>query len=179
MTHKRRLILKLKDIVTSGYLPSRGLEPYQGMTAYHQKIDQLGNCLEHAVFNLTNSQFSEYAFLEKEGDVFGKFSTTPSLPRIVTEAEVCEFVKRTGLKINECELNPQLKKNQWIVAMYFEEDPIIGRDFHFIRQEKDGKWTGKRGYTDRIQTFDKMPFHIYEQEFYKTFIVTNPYVKER
>ena len=179
MTHKKRVILKLKEIVASGYLPSRGLEPYQGMTRYHQKIDQLANCFEHAIFNLTNEQFDDYEFLEREGDVFGSLSSNILVPKIVTEAEACEFVRKTGLKMDECELNPKLKENQWLVAMYFEEDPIIGRDFHFIRKEKNGLWTGKRGYTDKIQKFDEMPYNIYELEFYKTFKVTNPFVKEK
>lgn len=173
---KTNEILKLKNIVKMGHLPSRGLTHYDKSILY-------ANCLEHACFNLSNAQLVENFSLAKSRLVFGHFENLRAKPLI---NEICEFVKSTGLVLTPCQPNDVLGPKQWKVALYIFDDIFCNNsDFHFLLQEKDGLWSEKFGFDRDISLYGDLTQKIYPSNnpfddenaynFAGTYAITNPY----
>ena len=179
MKSKRKTIIKLQQIVSSGYIPSRSYEKYFGFTQRFEKFEDMTNCFGHAVFNLKNSQFNDIDFTYEDGTNLGAFSTSPFLPIKSVEKEFCEFVYSTGLKIFPEIQKGILKNNEWRVALYFEKkSDDLSREFHWLLQERNGKWSGKMGYSNQVETYFEIPSQIGNYELYKTYLVKNQFTRE-
>ena len=186
MIAKKKAILKLKDIILSGHVPARELEEYTYTTSYNQKVSKMVNCFGHAVFNLTNEELEKIYFTEKEGHIFGDIWCDTFIPTEFVENQLLKIIKKTGLTIATLPpvIKPneklRLKNNQWRVTLYIDCSDKLGKDFHFFLQEKNHSWTAKQGYSDKIEHFEKLPKQYNDYDYYKSYIITNPYaVKER
>jgi len=62
--------------------------------------------------------------------------------------EDCEAL---GLEVVTSDLKEQVSANEYKIAVYLNE----GRDFHFIRQDSDGKWSHKVGWKGDIEYLDQ------------------------
>ncbi len=160
-------------------MPSRQYQSYNVIRQSDRiNIENLINCFAHACFNLTNNIIIEQNFTLEECAYFRKFSINLENPKLFEES-IFEFINQTGLQIQPCFSNQQLDENQWKVALTFSKGGI---DFHFMLQEKDGLWSSKCGRTDRIDKFRTLPKNyqpneVFVYDLYKTYIITNPYVK--
>ena len=181
MKMKRALIKKLRTIVSMGYVPHRELENYFYTTQSNQDVCSIVNCFGHACFNLTNEQIEQLGINESHGQFFGTFASEETTPDIGLERQVVNFVKKTGLEIRPIsKYEGGLDNNQWKVAMYIDHSGLglFAKDFHFFRQEKDGTWTHKMGYFSNVEQKD-FPGEKYQRyDYYKTFVITNPYARE-
>ena len=187
MRNEKRI---LKDIFKGGYMPSRGEEPYD-------RWFFVGS-FDHAAFNLTNAQ------LEKVEPMATRINGVRSMeanlcegfiaePRTTgqgwqqTEQNFLDYIKQTGLMVEECkedaEYNPAY---QWKIAYYREIVNFEMKDILFLRQEKENRWSAKVG--NRVEYFCIPPQHINfsnlfgekrEYSKFKTYIITNPYAKKR
>ncbi len=165
-------IKKLTEIYKLGHLPCRGNEPYC-------ETFRLANCFEHACINLTNEQIKQFEISESESAEFGNFY---ALTQKGTSMQFKKTLEQAGLQVEECDPDKVLKDSQWKVALYFEYFYMINKDFHFLIQEKDGRWSGKNGYTSNCQIFNTLPKRIEFgnrlYNFYSTFCITNPFASK-
>ena len=177
----RKTILKLKKIFMLGYCPQRSGESYSFVNPYtninyYKQI----NCFAHACFNLTNNQITSNCFEKIDISSFKNliddyWETNESIAN-----KLFDFVKKTGLKIEECSDGEKLEENQWKVALYFCDGPFF-RDFHFLLKEKDGRWSSKYGNEDVLEFFNERPKEFVVEKyddhykFYGTYKITNPY----
>lgn len=163
-------IRKLQKIIKQGHIPCRGEESYT-------KTYKLANCFEHACFNLSNLQL-KYSLKEADTNDFSHFQ---SYNKDKAFDQITNYLKETGLQIERCSQNKILKSNQWIVAIYFEPLYPVCKDYHFLLKEKDGTWSGKVGFSEKIETFKTLPIKMDNNcfyEFYDTFCLTNPFAEE-
>lgn len=138
---RQPIIKKLQEVLKKGKMPDRGDEEYDMFAKYV-------NCFEHACFNLSNRELEELGidcFEYTYRSPFGEFSQNS-----IHEAkeEMLEFLTQTGLLVEKFDGKKILKSNQHKVALYFSEafEREQGeRDYHFLLQRKDGKWSGKCG----------------------------------
>jgi len=101
------------------------------------------------------------------------------------ERNISSFVNSTGLIMRTCNPEGIMKSNEWKVALYLCKQPDL-RDFHFFLQEKDGTWSSKYGYNaDQLDSLKELPkeyiapiFHD-KYDYYKTFAIENPFVREK
>ena len=168
---KTKATLKIKKIFKKGYLPARNYKPYS------KHSQEIANCFEHAIFNLTEEDLKHFSITDQE-----KFFSIPELKDdTLSREEIFDIIKKniskTGLKIKPVQ---EGKKNAWNVAMYFSEDEI---DFHFLRQEEDGFWTGKFGRKETVEKYRILPLTIQtdllKYSLYKVFSVESPFTKEK
>lgn len=164
------LISKLRKVVENGYVPERGKQSYcKNFKGTKNEIAHFVNCFEHSFFNFTNEQLEEL-FLEKgkngnsvlknETEEFWDFESEGKEAKQVFE-ERLNFVRATGLSVEECKEGDILKDNEWKVAAYFYEDLREANwDFHFIRQESNGFWSSKSGESENVDTYFDAPFLI-------------------
>ena len=61
-----------------------------------------------------------------------------------------------GIKCRKSYCDEKLKKNEWKVILFFRISPWY-KDFHFIRQDKDGRWSQKKGLFGSISRIDSYP----------------------
>jgi hypothetical protein len=185
MTAKRKAILKLKELVSLGHVPNRGLEEYTHVTTYNQKVASMVNCFGHAVFNLSNKELEQLHFTEKEGHIFGDIWCDAFIPTEFVENQLLKIIKNTGLSATEITqvIKPneklRLRNNQWRIALYIDYSDRLEKDFHFFLQEKDNSWTSKQGYSDKIQHLENLPKQYNDYDYYKSYIITNPYANEK
>lgn len=62
-----------------------------------------------------------------------------------------EDCKVLNLNISETTMNEKIKKNEYKVAVYVEEN----WDYHFIRQDSNGNWSEKDGWEGDIRIVNK------------------------
>ena len=176
-----KTILKLKKIFQLGYCPSRMAQSYDFVNPYTKTefFTQI-NCFAHAVFNLSNQQIYENCLTNNDTDSFRNliedyWETEDSIFK-----RLSAFITKTGLKIEKCNDEDELKENQWRVALYFC-DGWTFKDFHFLLNESDGRWSSKYGTTNLLEFFDERPEKYIAQEYndrydyYGTYKITNPY----
>lgn len=161
-------------------MPDRGDEEYDMFAKYV-------NCFEHACFNLSNRELEELGidcFEYTYRSPFGEFSQNS-----IHEAkeEMLEFLTQTGLLVEKFDGKKILKSNQHKVALYFSEafEREQGeRDYHFLLQRKDGKWSGKCGdMSSRVESYETLeetlPYAFNNKYKLDTVLVlTNPYASE-
>lgn len=175
-------ILKIKDLfLKQGYLPSRKNQSYEVVSPNTQKPYGLGiNCFGHACLNLTNEQLDSLNLSEQDAHIFDikEYSYEPDE---YIEKNFIKRMERFGLTAKHCKKSyvPQ-NENEWKVALYFGYINFFDTDYHFLKQEKDGRWSGKIGWKPRdVEQFDKLP-KVYisplgtRYYLYKTFIISNP-----
>lgn len=64
--------------------------------------------------------------------------------------------KVLGLKVNSSSISKPIKQNEYKIAVYIKEGAFYKRgDFHFARQDSNGKWTEKDGWWDDEISFLK------------------------
>ena len=148
-----------------------------------EELSDKGNCLLRACYpRLTKKQVEalglddlRYTFMNP----FGEFddSSIESAKR-----EMFEFISQTGLIIQKDK--KILKANERRVALYFTEAYSKGfgrKDFHFLFQERNGSWSGKRGCDSNIvDTFPKLetelPFEAANKyKLDSVIVIKNPY----
>ena len=174
------IIKRIGEIVRLGYVRERGDEGYGDLGGSV-------NCFVHACFNLTNEQIVSLGLDEFKYMFVSPFGGFEDSSVLAAKEEMMDFVRQTGLEIED-ELVPKvLKENQYRVALYFSRgfiENMGGKDFHFLVQEKDGSWSGKCGsMTHHVDHFDKLeeslphgPGNRYMLD--SVMIVTNPYAPE-
>lgn len=174
-------ILKLRNVVKLGHLPSRMVdEPYWARTT---KTDVMfagmANCVEHACFNFSNQQLDSIGIGTDEAEnVYGGFiEPDRECSGQEMEEKLMALVRDAGLFIEKESETSVLEPNQWRIALYFEE---FYPDIHVLIQEKDGSWSGKCGYNVEVETFDSLP-HLWN-DYYRlcgTYVITNPYAEKK
>jgi len=190
---KKVSILKLKKIVSLGHMPARGGERYDIVhPVYNEKngyvvnyYGDLINCFAHACFNLSNKQIRENDINPIDMINFSQFVPSKEATDFEIERNISSFVNSTGLIMRTCNPEGIMKSNEWKVALYLCKQPDL-RDFHFFLQEKDGTWSSKYGYNaDQLDSLKELPkeyiapiFHD-KYDYYKTFAIENPFVREK
>ena len=108
--------------------------------------------------------------------------TVEELLKIGKERNIMDFVKETGLKVEEC--SPKANNcdfKSWKVALY-----LCNRDYHMFIEDFADYWTAKRGFTPST---DKINFltPIFTRgndkdnpvyEYFGTYKLTNPRADE-
>lgn len=172
---KLPIIKKLNTIYKKGYLPSRKQQSYKlyversGFVTFSDMI----NCFAHACFNLRNEHIKNYKISQKETSIFWELG--PHKTAKETFEVISEFVKQTGLNIQETTESKKVKPYQWKVAFYFEDTT---KDIHFVLQEKEGVWSSKSGSIPTIKLYRELPYVINNSyELVGVYVITNPYLK--
>lgn len=179
MKIKRNLIKKLRNIVSLGHVPNRELENYFYITQNNEDVCMCINCFAHACFNLSNEDIEMLGITEKHGQFFGNFNGFFTTPDEGLERQIVDFVEKTGLQMRPVLKHDEaLNRNQWKVAMYIDHMNWFGKDFHFFLQEKDGSWSHKQGYSSNVQKKETIGEKHQQYDYYKTFIITNPFARE-
>ena len=183
---QRRSVLakNLAEFVQKGILKCRGKEKYS------RYIAKYVNCLAHACFALTNAQVKEYVCRQYVDNIhcptpFATFAGKGTSGKL---DEIFEFLQQTGLKISSSNGEEILAANQCRIAIYFAKacdhpDPDKkwqSTDFHFLRQESDGSWTGKAGISRKVKRYKSLPQALpLEKEnpyvLHSLYILTNPH----
>lgn len=174
------LAKKLGGVIKQGYMPQRGLQTYMFAYCFDPEIvmGDIINCFGHAVFNLTNEMIVKLGLTMEEIEPMWRFGEKQAQGIKFTD-EIEDFVRQTGLKIEPCELHTKMKKNQWKIA-YYMRHPAEGLDYHFILQERDGRWSSKNGQRPKVETFVSDPPKMWKDKYYLCgyYCITNPYVNE-
>jgi len=158
------IIKKLNKIFSLGYTPSRDNETYKCLLKNHYQATHLINCFAHSCFNLTNRQIEDYQITYEESRGFRVLPSWTTYNYEDNLNYLVKFVEATGLNIEECSLYANINHNQWKIA-YFVNNKTY--DFHFMLQEKDGKWSSKRGKEPDIELYKTPPETF--KENYKLF----------
>lgn len=174
-------ILKLKEIFSKGYLPSRGNQSYTAICPNTEKsyANQV-NCFAHACLNLTNEQLDKLNFSNYDTFWFDIKSYSYEPDEYVAK-NFMKIMKRIGLEVEKCNKKASPKNdNQWKVALYFGYTKFLDSDYHFIKQEQDGSWTSKVGWENKVDHFEQLPKIINsptgtEYKLFGTYIITNPH----
>ena len=185
MEKHKPIIKRISEIFELGYVPCRGDESYFYKTKKLSKTGDLLNCFGHAVFNFTNEQLDSLNLCNSE--IFELQGYTGHDLDKKDKQEIadhfCGIIKDAGLLVTACSADATMKFNQWKVALYFDKFTINNksyiRDFHFLRQEKDGTWSGKSGYRPEVKKIDKLPQNYdYYYTLFEVYSITNPHAKE-
>lgn len=152
---KRKMdtLIKLRKIFMAGYVPSRAIKNYTAVST------KLANCLEHAIFNLEDDTLiSDFNFDDLE--TFANFINSPNDTPEDISGRIFSMVDDVGLKVKRENFErPILKKNEWLVALYFNGV----KDFHLLLKQ-DKVWTGKMGIKDKIEIFEELPKEIKQND---------------
>lgn len=191
------VIKVLNRIYKNGYVASRGLESYIFNIQEDTMAYQYVNCFGHACFNLKNQHFIENNLTPADTNCFGgliechelsaaaysKLCTRYILnrscdkPEEVTE-RLFDTVTSAGLVVDKCLEKSILKNNQWKIALYFRQTVNNLEDYHFLLQEKDGKWSSKMGHSKKLDLFEQPEETIYHgYKIHGIYSITNPYAK--
>ena len=175
-------LLKIAKIFKLGYIPSRENQTYSTICkSTGESYSRQANCFEHACLNLTNQQLKKLSLGDEAGDLFDIHSYDYEDTTSMQETFV-DRLKLFGLIAESCPADYTPKnKNQWKVALYFGYSRFCGdTDFHLLKQEKDGSWSSKIGWSDDVEILPSLPEkyippHGTEYVLYNTYIITNPY----
>lgn len=181
---------KIQRIFKSGYVPDRGDETY-----FYNFIDpvlkqevytsEICNCFGHACFNLKNEHFKNHKISLVNRDFFYNFGTdleTKNNEEI--EKLILKKIESVGLIPSLAKDTTQLKNNQWKVAMYIDRISFgqndVFRDYHFMLQEKDGRWSSKDSFKVDVEKYDELTKHFgLYYKLHNVYTITNPNAKER
>lgn len=157
----------------------------RGSQKYTINTALIVNCMGHSFFNLENSDLEEISkdYDDELRDFFWMFERFKMFQHHISSRQLCKKAERdlldkmllAGFNIEECNVGEQVDDGQFKVAYYFRFDAGI-EDFHFIRQEKDGRWSSKAGASLNVEEFDHLPKKFNDYKLIKVFKVTNPYI---
>ena len=170
-------LLKIRQIFSMGYLPSRKDQTYQIVSQNGKTYGRQMNCLAHACFNLTNELFDKLQFDDCDRYIFD----AKRYPYEPEDHVVKNFIKKMqycGLRVKKCKATTKTKTNEWKVALYFGSTAMLDKDYHFIIQESDGKWSSKVGWLSEVE-YLKTPLKVYsthgiDYKLYGIYIIENP-----
>lgn len=174
---KKGFLKFMNKIFERGDYAGRGNEKYTFVTSHYV------NCFGHAFFNFRNKYLNKlirrypmqlYDFFFYFKGI--KYRGDKAYEKITQD--MLERIKMTGLEITESDIDEKLEDGEWKVAYYFNfDDREI--DFHFLRQEKDGSWSGKFGKSKRVESFEQLPI-IYDGRYYLRgiFKIKNPFFEK-
>ncbi len=188
------IIRKLWQVWRDGYRPARGNESYEYRLKNKTLASTMVNCMGH-IFNLRNQQLDDYDFGPFQ--IFNDFPSINQDPYEKTVKQMFDFIKETGLKIEECAPDKTIDDfRSWKIALYFENkiincgnQNIYRRDFHYQLEEGPQLWSSKLGFTPSVEYINtKEPPQVFQSsisEFeptvynlYGTYQLTNPYADE-
>lgn len=174
---RKRLIKKLNRIFSLGYVPSRENQSYKYKINRGMRTGDLINCFAHACFNLTNNQIKKFKISFEEANAFWHYYISEKGVDRNYITSITEFIESTGLSINVCRQNAKMNYNQWKIAYYYNNEIL---DFHFMLQEKDGKWSSKLGSSRNLEYFEEVPKEYHKDYKLKGFYaITNSIMRER
>lgn len=159
---------KLRSIYSNGFVPRRGLNPYF-------LAGELANPFEHACFNLSDLQLIINDFDIDDADVFSQFYQGEE-GKISARDRMMDFIKEVGLKVRQSALDKPVLKNQWKVALYFNDSLDINKkNFQMLRLEVEGVWTGKPDWGEKIVAYKNAP-EVMNDEYrlFDVFDIKNP-----
>lgn len=114
-----------------------------------------GNCYAYAI----GSKYEESDTYYDREYIYnlGSISNLPD-PATSKEAENAFIadMKVLDISVRESYLKEKVKKGEWKIALFFEEDNNF-HDFHFIRQDEDGKWSEKEGINGKVKKMGRRP----------------------
>lgn len=171
---KKSTVLKLNLVFRGGYCADRAYEEYGGYITFGYPSNCLINCLAHSCFNLTDKIMKQYRFAGNEMDSFKFFPNINFRDPEKDSRVLFDFVESTGLIVENSSLDEVIDQpNQWKVALYFSDEI---KDFHFLKEEKDGRWTSKWGSLKEIEVFDEPQEILHDSYGLFAFKkITNPY----
>lgn len=147
------ILKKLKEFVGQGHMPCRGDEDYKDFGCHI-------NCFGH-IFGLSNAQLGTLGLDAFKYSLLNPFGGCDERSTDKAKQEMMDFIEQAGLLVEEEKIAKVLKSNQYRVALYFSEGFINGngrKDYHWLRQRRDGAWEGKRGAdSDIVDKFDSLP----------------------
>ena len=163
----KKAFSKLKEIIENGYLPRRYLCHYGDDTR------NLTNGLGHCMFNLTDPLLKKFTLEDRGifclGLHMGEFTAEN------VEYHFIENAKLYGLTAVECRKNDMTDKRSWKVAIFSDE---FGSDCHFLKEERNGIWTGKLGFYQDLSLYPALPRNIetrnHEYTLGKVLMLSNP-----
>ena len=162
--NKEQTIAEIQNIFKKGYVPSRYDEPYN-------KSGGMVNCFEHACLNLKNNQIEKLNLDWESVYVFDLFTARYN----VAEKTALRLNKMGLLMQPDKAMNLKLLKNQWRIAIFYENS------FHFLLQEKDGTWSAKKNWTTTVDHFESLPEKLSlcgdTYNLHSVHIITNPYAE--
>ena len=180
LQEKGGLVKKLGEVFKQGYMPQRGTQTYMYAYCFDPEVlmGDIINCFGHAAFNLTNEMIEKLGLTMEELEPIWRFGEKQN-QGVTFSDEIEGFIRQTGLKIEPCGLHTKMKKNQWKIA-YYMRHLSEGIDYHFILQEKDGRWSSKNGQRPKVETFVSDPPKMWKDKYYLCgyYCITNPYVNE-
>ena len=178
-------LIKIQKIFKLGYLPSRESQSYTPINNKTKKsYGEQANCFSHACLNLTNEQLENLNLEYEDIYLFDiksyNYEDTKSMERTFIDR-----LKKFGLIAQPCPIDYIPKQeNQWKVALYFGfSHASLDTDYHVLKQEKDGSWTSKIGWSDELETLTSLPEKYTpssrtEYLLQGTYIITNPYAEK-
>lgn len=180
------LLRQLYQVFKDGYRPARGIETYGQLLKNHVETYDMVNCLGH-VFNLRNQQYNDYKF--KAFQIYGYFPGLKRQPDPIASQRLFDFIKETGLKIEECDPNKPIEDfKSWKCALYFGTDEETDlRDFHFLLEDAPYIWSSKIGFEPFVEQLrtTKLPMTYHSllegglnYQFYGAYKITNPNADE-
>lgn len=175
-----RLFLKaLKEKIKLG---TNDLSFYEDLNDYG-----LGNCYTYA-FGLPSIKSFIHQFTEIEiEDVFpfnvGFMNHTPYYLYGRDESTLFHYFLEDchalNIKVYETDVQSPNVYGGYKIALYVSYCHGIIQDFHFLRQNKDGVWSHKKGYFNEPQLTFFAPFLENQYEHFKTFEIVKPVIRER
>lgn len=179
-------LVKIKKLLKLGHFPTREKQSYtpiskHAQTSYGNQV----NCFEHACLNLTNEQLEKLKLKYDDKYLFDIKSYSYEEQDSMEQTFV-DRLKSFGLIAKPCprDFVPK-QENQWKVALYFGFSfASMDTDYHLLKQEKDGSWSSKIGWSDEVEFLDELPEKYKSSSgtqylLQQTYIITNPYAKER
>lgn len=118
------------------------------------KLD--GNCYAYAI----GSKYEEDPE-NNNGDEYiynlGNMSNFKHEPTSIEEAEKMFLadMKVLGISARKSYLKEKIENGEWKIAFFLKNDDDY--DFHFVRQDKDGKWSEKECINGRVRKLGMKP----------------------
>ena len=171
------LLKKVDGVLKRGAV--RGKQKYTFNSAFSV------NCLGHAVFNFQNKDIGELASNHRDElrDFFWLFERVEMFKHKIPSKQLCKKAEQdlfdkvhlAGLEIEECDIDDEVREGQYKIAYYFDST-LAREDFHFMRQEPDGKWSSKAGMSLDVEEFSQLPKKFKDYKLIKIFKVTNQHL---
>ncbi len=164
----------LNPIFKNGYTPSREKSGYIGYMKSGVRISKCVNCFGHACFNLKNDDLTKLNLTQQQSlDIFH-----PLYKNDNDIVNAFDLIKSAGLLIENFPIKGMLKRNEWLVALYFNTDWLGNKDYHFLLQEKRG-WSSKMGKDESVGFVSSQnpPDLFFGYTLFDTYKITNPYAE--